>query len=380
MPNLPYWRLSGFYFFFFAILGALTPYWGPYLRSLGFSAAEIGELIAIINATKIVAPNIWGWIADHSGMRLLLVRVAALAALLSFAGVFVGSGYAWMALVMTVFSFFWNAALPQFEANTMNHLGRDEHHYSRIRLWGSVGFIFSVLALGHAIDRYGIATLPYGILLLFVGMLLSSLLTPEQRGEEEHDAQPAFLEVLKRPEVMGFFGACFMLQASHGPYYAFFSIYLQDYDYGGGVIGALWAWAVIAEIGVFLIMHRLLPVYGPRLLMTGALLVAVVRWALIARYAELLPVLIVAQTLHAATYGVYHAVGIAVVNRYFRGRNQGRGQAFYTSATFGAGVASGSLLSGYLWDPLGGSATFYLAAGLAAVAAAAAFRNLPRSL
>jgi len=53
-----YWRLSGFYFFYFASLGALVPYWGLYLRTLGFNVVEIGELIAIIMATKIVAPNI----------------------------------------------------------------------------------------------------------------------------------------------------------------------------------------------------------------------------------------------------------------------------------------------------------------------------------
>ena len=63
---MPYWRLSGFYLFYFATLGALLPYWGLYLKSLGFDARAIGSLIAIIMATKIVAPNVWGWIADHA--------------------------------------------------------------------------------------------------------------------------------------------------------------------------------------------------------------------------------------------------------------------------------------------------------------------------
>lgn len=381
MPgNLPYWRLSAFYLFFFAILGGLVPYWGPYLRAQGFSAAEIGELIAILNATKIVAPNLWGWIADHTGRTLFVVRVAALLALLAFAGVLLGSGYWWIALVMTVFSFFWNAALPQFEANTLNHLGDDAHHYSRIRLWGSIGFIAAVLVLGYLIDIYGLALLPYAVLLLFAGMLMSSVLAPEEgSGQRDHE-QPGFLRVLKRPEVLGFFVACFLLQASHGPYYAFFSIYLEDHGYRADAIGWLWALGVIAEIGVFLLMHRWLPRFGPRRLMTAALVLAVLRWVLIGAFVDLLPVLLFAQTLHAATFGVYHAVGIAVVNRYFVGRNQGRGQALYSSLTFGAGVALGSLVSGYLWGWLGGAVTFYLAAGVAAVAAVAAHRNLPRLL
>ncbi|MCG7946441.1 MAG: MFS transporter, partial [Candidatus Thiodiazotropha taylori] len=36
---MPYWRLSGFYFFYFASLGALLPFWGLYLQDRGYSPA-----------------------------------------------------------------------------------------------------------------------------------------------------------------------------------------------------------------------------------------------------------------------------------------------------------------------------------------------------
>ena len=160
-----YWRLSGFYFFYFASLGALVPYWGLYLKSLGFSAVEIGELIAIIMATKIIAPNIWGWIADHTGQRMSIVRLASLLSAVTFAGVFLASGYWWLALIMSLFSFFWNAALPQFEAITLNHLGTDSHRYSVIRLWGSIGFIIAVAGLGMFFENAGTGRLPEILLL-----------------------------------------------------------------------------------------------------------------------------------------------------------------------------------------------------------------------
>ena len=82
---MPYWRLSGFYFFYFAVLGALVPYWGLYLQFRGFGPAQIGELMAVLMATKIVAPNIWGWIADHTGRRMAIVRSASLISFLVFA-------------------------------------------------------------------------------------------------------------------------------------------------------------------------------------------------------------------------------------------------------------------------------------------------------
>jgi len=154
-PAVPYWRLSGFYLLYFAALGALVPYWGLYLKSLGFSPADIGELMAVIMATKLVAPNAWAWIADQRGHRMAIVRLASLLAAVAFAGVFLALGYWWLAAVIAVFSFFWNAALPQFEATTLTHLGERVHRYTSIRIWGSIGFILVVAGLGPFLDRYG---------------------------------------------------------------------------------------------------------------------------------------------------------------------------------------------------------------------------------
>ena len=74
---MPYWRLSGFYFFYFATIGALIPYWGSYLKSINFSASEIGQLIALMLLSRIVAPNIWRWIADACGLYFGLFMFAA---------------------------------------------------------------------------------------------------------------------------------------------------------------------------------------------------------------------------------------------------------------------------------------------------------------
>ena len=133
-PVVPYWRLSGFYLFYFASLGALIPYWSLYLKDLDFSARDIGTLMAIVMATKIISPNVWGWIADHTGKSMFIVRIGCLLATLCFAGVFFGNHFWWLVLVMVAFSFFWNAALPQLEATTFNHLGEHSHRYSGIRL------------------------------------------------------------------------------------------------------------------------------------------------------------------------------------------------------------------------------------------------------
>jgi len=365
---MPYWRLSGFYLFYFALIGALIPYWSLYLKDLGFSARDIGVLMAMMLITKIVSPNVWGWIADHTGKRMVIVRIGCLLAAVSFTGVFLGNDYWWLVMVMLTFSFFWNATLPQFEVTTFNYLGKQSHRYSSIRLWGSVGFVVTVAVLGPVLDVQGVTVLPMILMMLFMGLFLSSLLVPEKAAQHLHLAHEPLLKVLRRPEVLALLVVCFLLQASHGPYYTFYTIYMEEHGYSRSLIGQLWALGVVAEVGAFLLMHRWVPRFGLRNLLLVSLGLTALRWMLIGQFPELIAVMIFAQVLHAASFGIYHAVAIQLIHRYFTGRNQGRGQALYSSVSFGAGGAMGSFASGLGWDTVGPANVYWLAALLVLLA------------
>jgi PPP family 3-phenylpropionic acid transporter len=372
-----YLRLSGFYLFYFATLGVLLPYWGLYLLALGFDPARIGELLAIPQATKLVAPSLWGWLADHSGRRMGIVRWACLASVLSFAGVWAVDGsYLGLALVTLLFSFFWNAALPQFEAVTLNHLGEHVHRYSRVRLWGSVGFVGAAVGGGYLVQDWGVGIVPALLWGLFAALWLNSLLAPEAPAMPTVHASPPLGRVLRQPAVIAFFAACFLNQAAHGPYYGFFSLYLETFGYSREFIGLLWGWGVTVEVGMFVFMPRLLPHFGPRRLVLAALALAALRWLLIGHFARELPILLFAQTLHAFSFGVFHAVSMHLIHQFFPGSLQGRGQALYSSLSFGAGNAVGSLAAGYLWAGLGPAAMYDLATLLGALAWLAAWRGL----
>ena len=365
---MPYWRLSGFYFFYFATLGALVPYWGLYLRSIGFNPVEIGNLIALLMISRIVAPNIWGWLADHRGQRMGVVRWAAFLSAAAFAGTFFARDFWWMALVMIVFSFFWNASLPQLEAATMNHFGGRASAYARVRLWGSIGFIGAVTGLGLVLDRADTDWLLPALLLLLLGIWLFSLSIPESEAGAAGEHLSPLFKVLLRPQVAAFLLVCLLMQASHGPYYTFYSIYLADHGYSKGLIGGLWALGVICEIGVFLLMHRMQRYAGLRSVMLISFALAALRWLMIGYFPEWLSLLVLAQVLHAFTFGAYHATAIELVHRFFTGRHQIRGQAIYGSISFGVGGALGSFYSGQTWTTWGPEATYTIAAVLALVA------------
>ncbi len=355
---MPYWRLSSFYFFYFCTVGALMPYWGLYLQSEGFDAVAIGELVAILLGTKIVAPFIWGWIADHHGHRMLIVRLASLASCLSFAAIFWSHSYWSVAAVMLVFGFFWNASLPQFEATTLNHLGDRVSAYTNIRVWGSVGFVLTVVALGWALEYYGVGSFLITVLVLMVAIWLSSEFVPERAAGHLHLEHTPLFTLIRRPPVLALLVCCFLIQAGHGPYYTFYSIFLESAGYSRTTIGLLWALGVVAEVFVFMVMHRLLPRYGCYYLILLSLFLAVIRWIMIGWFIDSLGTLLIAQVLHAATFGIFHAAAIQLIHRYFTGRQQGRGQALYSSMSFGAGGAAGTLFSGYAWETLGPAMTF----------------------
>ncbi|VAW88979.1 Nucleoside:H+ symporter:Major facilitator superfamily [hydrothermal vent metagenome] len=365
---MPYWRLSGFYLFYFASIGVLVPYWGPYLNRLGFSPSEIGELMAMVMATKIVSPNIWAWIADHTGRRMQIVRGGSFLAALFFAGVFFGNGYWWLMAVVFLFSFCWNACLPQFEANTLSYLGDQPHRYSAIRLWGSVGFVLAVIAVGPLLSQYGQQWMPVVMLGLMIAIWLSSLLVPERAAAHVPIGHESLRQVLLKPAVIALLLVCFLNQASHGPYYTFYTLYLEQAGYGAVSIGWLWALGVIAEVGVFMVMHRLVPRFGLRNLLLFAIFLTAVRWWMIGAFIDSLTLLIVAQLFHAASFGIYHAVAIQLIHRHFVGKHQGRGQALYTSVSFGLGGVAGALYAGYSWQSLGATASFNIAAVLSLLA------------
>lgn len=357
-------RLSVFYFFYFSTLGILVPYWSLYLQSLDFDSREIGELLAILVGTKLVAPYIWGWIADHTGKRIRVVQIGAFLTALTFLLVYQVRGYWAMASVMMIYSFFWNAILPQYEAVSMNHLGTHHHRYSIIRSWGSVGFIVTVALMGPMIDQQGTAVILPVLAVIFFAIWVSALLTPADKGHPEHvdDSTNKIISVVKRPAVIALFTVCFLMQFSHGAYYAFFSIYLEDHGYTKTVIGQYWALGVIAEIIVFIYVARLIEKFGVKILLISSLVIAVIRWILTAYFVDNAWVLGLAQTMHAATFGLYHAVAIYYIHHYFTGKLQGRGQALYSSMSFGAGGAAGSLVSGYSWESLGPSYSYLIAA------------------
>lgn len=359
----PVVRLSSFYFTYYAALGAFTPYWALHLESRGMGITAISVMMSLWYATRVVAPSAWASLAAASPRPIRWLRIGCMLTLASFA-CFLPAQPAWtLFAAMVAFCFFYNAVMPQFEAITLGHLGADAHRYGAIRVWGSIGFILVTTGFGWLIERRGAAILPWAMLPLFALMAVSAFANRDAghvgpRGP----AGAGFWRIVRRPEVAAFLVAAFLEQLSFGPYYTFFSVYMDRLGYPTSTLGLMWTVGVVFEVAVFFAIARVFRRWDASWLLLGSMASAVLRWWATALWPEQVAVMLVAQATHALSFAAFFAAAMQLLARHFPGALNGHAQGLFYGFSSGLGGVLGALVAGQLW-PLGEGRVAFLAAG-----------------
>ena len=362
-------RLALFYLAYFAYVGAFTPYFPLYLSARGLTPAELAAVLAMPQLARIFAPTFGGWLADRHDARRAVVVVSCAALAAGFAAIPYVPGFVGITALVAAASLLSAGGLPLVEAITLSTLAGRSGHYGPIRLWGSIGFIVAVLLVGAWLDDHAAATLPALLLGLALAALAVSVALPAGSGASPRPSGALETPGSSSASVWALIGAGFCMAAAHGALYAFFTLHLQRLGYSGKSIGALWTLGVLAEIVVFFYLPALFRRFSLSAILIASLLAAVVRFAAIGWAAAYLAVLVVAQLLHAATFGAFHAASVAAVQRLFSASAHARGQALFSSRAYGGGGAAGALLAGWAWEAGGPALTFSFAAGSAALGA-----------
>lgn len=369
--DLPFAAVSFGYFAYAGLFGTYAPLW---FQSLGYTTFAIGALTSMQSATRLVAPYAWGWIADHTGLRERLLRIAVAGALVSSAGFFFGADYRWMAAVSVALFVCTAGIIPISESLLAYRVSRDGKldvaRYGRVRMWGSVGFIVAVTASGFVLEAAGVRSFPVLVSLLLAGLLVAaSRLPPANEKAHTEEAAIGAFAVLRQPVVAWFFGGVFLTVLGHTSLYAFYSLYLASLGYDKGTIGLLWAVGVAVELGWFFFQGRwthLLPMHAWLLV---AALASALRFGAIAAFGGVAAVLVAAQCLHALSFAAQHSACIAVISRHFPGRLRGRGQALYAVLGYGFSGVIGGVAGGALSEALGFAAVFWAGSAAAVLAA-----------
>jgi PPP family 3-phenylpropionic acid transporter len=349
-------RLGAFYFAFFAYSAAYVAYFPLYLAGRGLDAGAIALVLALPQLARIFAPAAWGWVADRTGARggIVVASCAGMGACFAALPYVDAAGIAWLIGITGIVS---AGALPLVETIALGMPGGPAR-YGPIRLWGSIGFIAVVLGGGAALDHFSALAVAPAMALLALCAVAAAVGLPAGRRVPGVPA-PA-LRIT--PEALSVFGAGFSMAAAHGVLYAFLTLHLQRLGYSGSTIGALWTLGVVAEIAVFYYLPGLLRRFSLSTILLFSFACAVVRFFGIAWLAAELWLLLIAQLLHAATFGAFHSASITAIHRIFPEAAHARGQAIFSSVSYGAGGAAGAVIAGWAWDAAGAGAAFSSAA------------------
>ena len=384
--NRPPWAaFAAVSFTYFASIGFFTTYAPLWFKSLGYSALAIGVISSLQAWTRVFVPYAWGWLADHTGRRVWLLRAAAAASLVMSA--LLQPSHAWGWLPACVFLLFIcnGGVVPLSESALARFLhtdgGMDTRRYGRIRVWGSIGFILAVTLAGFLLESAGIEAFPWVVSALLVFLCVAAARLPSRvdTAAEPTAEEGSVWQVVRQPRVLWFFATIFFTVLGHTSLYTFLSLYLDELGYGKAVVGLVWAVSVLAEIAFFWMGANWVGRLEPARWLWWAAVLCVLRFAAIAEFGEHMVVLVAAQLLHAVTFAAQHAACTAQLRAFFPGRLRGRGQALYAVLGYGLSGVVGGLGGGLVTQHLGFKSVFWAATASALIAVVCA-QQLARHL
>lgn len=346
------WAFGSFFFFYFAYVGLVSPYASLFFLDRGFSVIEIAVLMSMLQITRIIGPFSWGWLSDYLSNRIGILRFCTCLAVIVFLFIFVLQSYIsffiWMFVLHTILS----SLIPLSESATIHALFKDnsfDKRYGRLRLWGSIGFIVMVLLAGELFERTSIELYPYVGVLVFILLAITTFGMHEPKIERRKMVKGELLVILVNPDVRWFLLSGFFMIFAHAALYVFYSLYLADLGYDKFQIGLFWALGVLAEVVFFYFQSKLLSKVDPEIVLQGTFMVGVIRFILIA-FLPITSVLIFAQLMHAGTFAAHHSAANKLLQRWFTGPVQARGQALMATISYGLGGTLGGLCAGWIWE------------------------------
>jgi len=353
------------YFLYFGVLGIFLPYFNLYCYHIDFSGFQIGVLSAVRSLTLVAFPLVWGALADRFQIRKPIYIACSFISTAIWGLFLVTTDFDLLLMITVFYGIFFAPIISFLEAFTLDVLGREKKRYGRFRVWGSVSFIAAVVIMGRVIDSHAIHIILVFILAGSILQAVISIKVPRIKVVKEAGAKSDARSFFKK-EVIIFLSCAFLMLVSHGAYYAFFSIHLENLGFSNTFIGIDWALASIAEIMVMIKSDLIFERFSMEKVLVFSFGIAVLRW-MILFFAESAWVIMISQVLHAATYGAFHVASILYIDYLSPQENKTLGQAINNAVTYGLGLMIGFFVNGYLYE-VGGSFTLFIISALIALA------------
>ncbi len=348
-------RLAFFYGAVFAFIGILVPFWPVWLASRGLGSVEIGIVLAVIMATRVVANPVVAHYADRLGERRRLIVLMAATSIAAFALFFVTRDFWTILAVTVVFSAVRSGLMPLGESLTMLTAYEKGLDYGRLRLWGSLTFIAAAAATGRLLVGRSEDLVYWLALGAMAVTLLACLALPDARPPKAGRSRLPLRRLATNRRFALFLAAAALVQGSHGVYYAFSTLHWRAAGHSDAVIGLLWAEGVIAEVMLFAVSGAVVRRFGPAALLAMGGFAGALRWAATGLTSDLAS-LVVVQALHAFTFGAAHLGAMHFITRAVPASMSATAQSLYSAVVMGIGLGLAMIASGPLYGAFSGGA------------------------
>jgi PPP family 3-phenylpropionic acid transporter len=340
-------RVGGFFGAYFGAnaINAFMPLW---FADRGLSAVAIGQVLGAAALLRVLSGPGWGNVADRIGRRRPVLLFAALAATGMAASYVTATGFLPLLLIASAQGIAASAINPLVDSLALA-LARDGRiEYGPVRAVGSATYMVATAVAGWLLSRVGSWLVPWMLAAWYGSATVFSAFLPEASTPPAAPRAFAGLMLFRNPAFRLAVGCTALIQGAHAAFYGFAALFWRSQGISDTVIGLLIAEGIVAEILLFARGRRLIAGLGPAGLTACAAIASVVRWTVTA-LAPPLPVLMLVQPLHAATFAMQHLSAMLVLSRFVPAERAATAQALHAAMGYGAPTGLMMLLAGFLY-------------------------------
>ena len=333
-----FFKLSAFYFFYFAAVGVYVIFLPKVLNDIGYTPSDIGIVLALAPLMRFLTPFLF---LKHIKLDQKIFKLTLLLAVFSAFCFYLTIDYFYYFMFNNaILGICLSLVLPYIEVIALNHLGGD--NYGKSRLYGSIGFMLVALVLARYLTQPYVA-LHYYLASTILTAIFAILLIKHDEVEHKSTAEDDKFSLLK---YWPFWLSLFLMQVSFGGFYNFFTIYETAHGISLEVVSYLWAFGVLCEIAMLYFQAPLLK-YNLLSIIKFSILITALRWFLLFLFPDNIYISYFTQSIHAVSFGLYHSA--VIIYLYSLYTNKKLAQQFMLGVAYGLGGFIGALISGYAY-------------------------------
>ena len=332
-----FFKLSAFYFFYFAAVGVYVIFLPKVLSDIGYSSTDIGLVLALAPLMRFLTPFLF---LKHIELDQSLFKSILILSIISSSLFYItiNDFYLFM-LNNAILGVCLSLLLPYIELIAIKEL---KNSYGKSRLYGSIGFMLVGLVLAKFLTIPQVALHYYLVATIFTSIFAFSLLKYDDEPHNKQEETEKFSLIKYWP----FWLSLFMMQVSFGGFYNFFTIYESSYGISLETISYLWAFGVICEI-IMLYYQAPLLKYNLLNIIKFSIIITAIRWFLLYLFPESIFISYFTQSIHAFSFGLYHTAVVLYLYKIYS--NKKLAQQFMLGVAYGLGGFAGAIISGWIY-------------------------------